>query len=385
MKNGLLKISFGGDLMCLQSQNEAVMSKYGLYDYDETLATLKPLFAESDYVVANLETPLSDARLSEEQICFNSPASFAEAIKKAGIHFVQTANNHCLDRSVEGMEQTLDVLDKVGLEHSGTYCTFEESNRVFIKEISGVKVAIVCCTFGTNSEHNGKILPADETWRVDLLKRQNKLSKVASRVSDAPIISSMIPDNVSVAAIANSANVPYTDRIKEKILSAKREADIVIVMPHIGGQYNSAPGAWSKWTVDWMSQLHPSLIVAGHPHVPLRTEIINGVFTAWSLGNLSFTPGVGYYLPNVLADYGVVLHTWFDVVSKKLVRASFNLIKNVVGEDGISRIRLVIDLWNECKNAIERDCLSIDNETLVNRLCGTNATIQPKYEYYISI
>ena len=215
--------------------------------------------------------------------------------------------------------------------------------------------------------------------------QQNKLSKVASKVSDAPIITSMIPDNVSVAAITNSANVAYTNRIKEKILSAKREADIVIVMPHIGGQYNPAPGAWSKWTVDWMSQLSPSLIVAGHPHVPLRTESINGVFTAWSLGNLSFTPGVGYYLSNVLADYGVVLHTWFDIATKKLVKVSFNLVKNIVGEDGISRIRTVFDLWNESKNAIERDCLAIDNEALVNRLCGSNKSIEIEKEYQIRL
>ena len=384
MTDGLLKISFGGDLMCLQAQNVAVMRKYGRYDYDETLAALKPLFADSDYVVANLETPLSAAGLSEEQICFNTPASFAEAVRKAGIDFVQTANNHCLDRGVEGLNQTLDVLDKVGLEHSGSYHTKEESDKVFIKELGGARIAIVCCTFGTNSEHNGQILTADETWRVDLLKRQNKLSKVASRVSDAPIITSMIPDNVSVAAITNSANVAYAERIKEKILRAKEEADIVIVLPHIGGQYNPAPGAWSKWTVDWMSQLQPSIIVAGHPHVPLRTENVNGVFTAWSLGNLSFTPGVGYYLPNVLADYGVVLHTWFDVATKELVKASFNLIKNVVGEDGISRIRPVYDLWNDTKNAIERDCLAIDNEALVNRICGNCNSVEMNYEYYIT-
>lgn len=385
MKDGLLKISFGGDLMCLQAQNEAVMRKYGRYDYTEALSGLKSLFDESDYVVANLETPLSEAKLSSEQICFNTPATFAEAIKESGVNFLQTCNNHCLDRGVEGLIQTLDALDKYELDHSGTYRSQAESDKVFCQRICGVKVAFVCCTFGTNSEHNGQLLSTDEIWRVDLLKKQNKLSRVASRVTDAPIITSMIPDNVSIAAIKNSANVPYVERIREKIEQAKREADIVILLPHIGGQYNPAPGAWSKWTVDWMSRLNPDVIVAGHPHVPLRTEKVNGVFTAWSLGNLSFTPGVGYYLPNVLADYGVILHTWWDVTTMKLANVSFNLIKNVVGEDGIARVRPVYELWQECTNAIEKDCLAIENEALVNRLRGECKNVEMKEEYNIAI
>ena len=221
MMNGLLKISFGGDLMCLQRQNEAVLQKFGSYDYRKSLSGLKPLFADSDLVIANLETPISDAELSSEQICFNTPATFLDAVKEAGIGVVETCNNHCLDRGVEGVVTTLDKLDKIGIEHTGTYRSKEESDKIYVKEVNGMKVALVCCTFGTNSEHNGVILSEDELWRVDLLKKQNKKSRVASRVTDAPIITRMIPDNVSVAAITNTANEPYIERIKGKIEKAK--------------------------------------------------------------------------------------------------------------------------------------------------------------------
>lgn len=385
MKDGLLKISFGGDLMCPQKQNEAVLNKYGTYNYRESLTGLKPLFADSDMVLANLETPVSDANFSEEQICFNTPASFLEAVKEAGIGFVETCNNHCLDRGVEGIVTTLDNLDKIGIEHTGTYRSKEESDTVYVKEIYGIKVAVVCCTFGTNSEHNGVILPEDELWRVDLLKKQNKKSRIASRVTDAPMITRMIPDNVSIAAITNSANIPYIERIKEKIEQAKQQADIVILMPHIGGQYNPAPGAYTKWVVDWMTQMKPSVIIAGHPYVPLRTESVNGVFTAFSLGNLTFTPGVGYYLPNVLADYGIVLHTYWSVEDKQLKKVTFNVVKNVVAEDGVSYVHPLYDIYQKCGNAIERDCLSIDNEAIVNRLCGTGLAREVKKEYEITI
>jgi poly-gamma-glutamate synthesis protein (capsule biosynthesis protein) len=385
MRDGLLKISFGGDLMCLQAQNEAVLRKYGTYNYKNVMSGLKPLLLESDMVLANLETPVSEANLSEEQICFNTPDSFLDAIKDAGIGFLQTCNNHCLDRGVDGIVATLENLDKRGIDHYGTYLTREDSERVYVKEIAGVKIAVVCCTFGTNSEHNGVILSEEEQWRVDLLKRQNKKSRIASRVTDAPMITRMIPDNVSVAAIKNAANVVFVERIKAKIEQAKREADIVILMPHIGGQYNPAPGAYTKWTIDWMSRHQPSVIVAGHPHVPLRTETINGVFTAFSLGNLTFTPGVGYYLANVLADYGIVLHTWWSVEDKQLKKVTFNVVKNVIGEDGISYVRPLYDIYQDCVNAIERDCLAIDNEAIVNRLCGTSVTRTVKNEYEILI
>ena len=379
-----LKISFGGDLMCLKEQNSAVLKKYGKYDYDQTLSGLRGLFEDSDYVIANLETPISDQTLSEEQICFNTPSSFLHAVKSAGINFLQTCNNHCLDRGVDGLEQTLDYLDKYFFDYSGTYKSKQESDAVFIKEIGGVRVAVICCTFGTNSEHNGVILSEDQLWRVDLMKKQNKKSRVASQVSDGPIITKMIPDNVSVAAISNKANDVYLEKIRNKVERAKTVADIVIMMPHIGGQYNPAPGAYTKHIINWMSGLGCDIIVAGHPHVPLRSEMVNGIFCAYSLGNFAFTPGVGYYLPNVLSEYGIILHSYWDKKSYKLAKVTFSIVKNVVDEDGVSYVHPLYDLYNSCESAVERDCLAIDNEAIVNRFRGGCKSVKIEQEYLVS-
>lgn len=380
---GDIKISFAGDLMCLQQQNESVFKKYGKYDYSAVVAPIVHLFDDSDYVVANLETPIGEEGLSDEQICFNTPPAFLDSIKLLGVDFLITCNNHCLDRGVKGLDETLNYVNAYGFEHSGTYSSENDSNRIFIKDIKGVKFAFICCTFGTNSEHNGELLPDDELWRVDLLKKQNKKSRIASKVSDAPIISRMIPDNVSVAAIKNIANEPYANRVKAKIHEAKRLADKVIILPHIGGQYNPAPGCYTKHTINWMAEEGSDLIVAGHPHVPLRTEFVKNVFTAYSLGNFLFTPDVGYYLSNVLSEYGIILHTFWSAESQKLTKATFNIVKNVVNEDGISCCHLLYDLIQSCGNAIERDFLSIDNEAIVNRLIGGNTSVDIQKEYTI--
>lgn len=383
MKDSYIKISFVGDMMCLQEQNNAVHAKYGEYNYDDTLCQLKPLFEESDYVVANLETPISDFPLSDEPVCFNTPFSFLEAIKKIGVDFLQTANNHCLDRGVDGLRQTLDNVQALGFDHSGTYRTLEESNELFVKELGGLKFAFICCTYGTNSDHNGILLSGEETWRVDLLKKQNKKSRVVWHPEDGPIISKMVSDNVSIAAIANNANEKYTERIKRKILKAREVADVVIVLPHIGGQYNPSPGAYTLHTIDWMTNLHCDLVVAGHPHVPLKSAKVNNVFCAFSLGNCCFTPGVGYYLPNVQSEYGIVLHTYWNRESKHLEKVSFSIIKNVVDDEGIAITVPLYDYFVCQTSASDKECLIIENECIVNKFVGGNNRVNIEKEYWI--
>lgn len=54
----MIKLSFLGDIMCLKAQNDAVMKKHGEYRYDGYLSGLAPLLKDSNYVIANLESPL---------------------------------------------------------------------------------------------------------------------------------------------------------------------------------------------------------------------------------------------------------------------------------------------------------------------------------------
>ena len=58
----------------------------------------------------------------------NFPDEFAEAVKKAGINLVTTANNHLLDKKLDGAMRTLDILDKYNISHVGSYRNYEEKN-----------------------------------------------------------------------------------------------------------------------------------------------------------------------------------------------------------------------------------------------------------------
>lgn len=104
----MIKLSFLGDIMCLKAQNDAVMKKHGEYRYDGYLSGLAPLLKDSNYVIANLESPImrspyTQDNITQSDVCFATPSSLLDEVKAAGIDFVATCNNHCLDRGVDGL------------------------------------------------------------------------------------------------------------------------------------------------------------------------------------------------------------------------------------------------------------------------------------------
>lgn len=55
-----------------------------------------------------------------KDLYLNFPDSFADAVKNAGFDLVATANNHLLDKDVDGAMRTLDILNKKGLEQKNS-------------------------------------------------------------------------------------------------------------------------------------------------------------------------------------------------------------------------------------------------------------------------
>lgn len=382
MRSDLIRISIGGDLLLLREELEAVRVKHGRLDFAEYLSGLRPLFSGSDYSIANLETPIAPSQsLTEQAISFNSPVEFLKAVKDVGFDFLSTANNHCLDRGIDGLNETILQLDGMGIAHDGTFAKREDSERVYVAEIGEgrLRAAIICCTFGTNSQVNGEMLPLGEEWKVALTKRQVKFRKLpaAADLSNGNF-RTYIADETSPAAIDNSANTVYMERILDKVRRAKGLADLVVVMPHVGGQYNPGPAAYAKYVVEEIRKAGADIIVAGHSHTPQRMEFRNGCLICYSLGNLCFTPGVGFYVPNVLSDYGIVLHLYVNAQKKRLERMGFNVIKNVVDEDGCARALPVEMVLERETNVACHDRILMEYEAVADRFRGGVATIGSK-------
>lgn len=394
-----IPLTFLGDLMCQKEQSQAAHQRHGAFQYHETFASVRHLFEGSDLVIGNLETPLAGeaSGYSNETFCFNTPDAFVEALSDAGIDFVSIANNHILDRGIVGLDRTIQILRDHGMGYTGAYSSAQDADSIEIREIGGLKIAILAFTYGTNSEFYGEPLPADETWRVDLLRAQSPkpssqttgsapgrplkyylplrvriaLSALAGKKTRS--VPDYIADNVAPDQTEREIDLPFLKRTKEKILRARGLADIVIVLPHMGGQYNPAPGLYTRHIAEWISRLGPDAIVANHPHVPLGCQINDRCLTAYSLGNFCFNPSDGCFVPGQYADHGIVLHLDLCTRAKRVLTASFQVTKTIVENDGLAVVRPVWDHYRDTIDLLLKQKIMIDNEAVVNRFrsgCG---------------
>ncbi|MEI3155608.1 MAG: CapA family protein [Odoribacter sp.] len=81
---------------------------------------IQPYWEKADYVLANLETTLSDRNFSGyPQFC--APWQLARDIKQSGVDILTTNNNHSCDKGENGIRKTIYYLDYLEIPHIGTY------------------------------------------------------------------------------------------------------------------------------------------------------------------------------------------------------------------------------------------------------------------------
>ena len=164
------RITFVGDIMCEKPLQQA-FDRYGAAAFSSVFARTKDLFARADYVVGNLETVFGGGAYpyTRELYRFNTPDGFAEALSGSGICLVTTATNHCLDCGIEGLERTVDVLDRYGIPHTGTWKA-PSDRRVFVAEVADRRVAFLACGWmrrtGTGSGCSGPRPPVCRPMRA---------------------------------------------------------------------------------------------------------------------------------------------------------------------------------------------------------------------------
>ncbi|MBA2943764.1 CapA family protein [Paenibacillus sp. CGMCC 1.16610] len=250
----MMKITIAavGDLL-MKKQMIASAAREG--GFAPIFSKVKPYLRKSDLTIGNLETTFSGKHFREKpgKLLFNSPDKFAATLRDVGFDVVGTANNHCMDGKRSGLRRTLNVLDRHGLRHTGTYRSAEEAGRKLIVNVKGIKIGILAYTKGTNG------IRVPEPWLVNRLNHKKIIADVRS---------------------------------------LKSRTDFIIACLHFGKEFRTYPDRNQIQLMQVLFHHGVNVVLGAHPHVlhPIRLFKVTDIdgltrnrVAASSLGNFVST------------------------------------------------------------------------------------------------
>lgn len=336
-------IIFSGDIMSNIAQNHACRTSGNSYDYSDVFSRVKSILSSADYRVGNLETPFAGAEYeySGKQYSFNTPLEFAQAVKDANFNLVSLANNHCLDRGVEGLYRTLDNLDKISLPAIGCARNAVEREKPFIADINGIATGFLSYTYGTNAFANSCFIPDEESYCVNLFQPQETREGSIHLLNSEDVIASETQKLYGTQNDVFKRHIaPYLEQMKNDITRLRNNgAEYIIMLMHSGGQYNPFPDSYTRELVKRIREAGADAIIGNHPHV-VHECIFDPDFTvAYSLGNFTFTPGDSPASKlNPISAVSVAATLEIEETDGKIKAKSINAIplRSVILEDGRS-------------------------------------------------
>ncbi len=242
------RLVFVGDIMTHGPQIRAAHRGKDDYDFSTSFDSIQTLIQNADISIGNLETTFGGKPYTGYPM-FSSPPSLARALKEVGFDVLTTSNNHSADRSSKGIINTLDVLDSLGIAHTGSYRNKQDriTESPLILEISNSKIALLAYSYGTNG------LKVPEPQWVDLID---------------------------------------TITIKQDIKRADSlNANCKIIQIHWGEEYQNKPNKDQKALAQWLSDQGVDIIIGSHPHVVQESTWLNSkssdkkTFVIYSMGN----------------------------------------------------------------------------------------------------
>lgn len=213
------------------------------FAFDKIFEPIAAQLKVADLAICHLEAPIGPGA-PEGYPRFKAPTELAQGIKNAGWDSCSTASNHSLDQGEAGVYTSLDALDEVNVNHSGTYRSKDASTRPTIYTVNGVRVGHLSYTFS----FNGLPRPKGKSW-------------IAHQI-----------DPVDVLAAAKATR--------------RAGAQIVVLSMHAGIELDHTPGVdQERWAKQFIASPDIDLILGHHAHVVQPFQKINGKWIAYGLGN----------------------------------------------------------------------------------------------------
>ena len=229
----------------------------GSQDAAHFLDAMRNEFLRADLVFVNLEEPITS---SEIQTAYKKPEDLASnrdyilrarnsglpgLMKQAGVGLVGLANNHMLDYTEAGLQDTLNAFQAAGLPTVGAGLK-SQAERPYVFEKRGQRVALLAFS---------DVVPIH-----------------AAATATQPGVASSKLDRDLIAAIQR----------------ARRETALVVLLIHWGGQGERLITPRQRHVGRLAAQAGCAAVVGDHPHVLQGIEYVGRVPVFYSAGNFAY-------------------------------------------------------------------------------------------------
>lgn len=240
-----------GDIMLDRGVARAI-ARHG---WASILCCVRDRLRAADITFGNLESPLSTRGAHSPKDCvFRAHPSTVRVLIDGGFDIVSVANNHTMNSGRQTLLDTLDVLRRSGVRYVGARAEKSISWWPVHLQAGGLTVGFMAFT--------------------DLSFEDGSYSKVGRDLT----------------------------KFAEKISTAARKVDLLVVSFHWGEEYQSVPSQRQRQVARVAIEAGADLILGHHPHVLQGMAALSGAPILYSMGNFVFDQRQGERMESAIFE-----------------------------------------------------------------------------------
>lgn len=249
----MMRIALTGDVMLGRLVDQYVIQNRSVRP-EALWGDVLPIMLTADCRLANLECVISDRgeewHPTTKAFHFRARPRAIDFLLSAKINGVTLANNHVLDYGHAALLDCLKLLDQAGIKRAGAGATMEEARAPLVLDLPEGRVAVVALTDN------------EPDWEATGTQ----------------------PGVNYVEYGDHGLKEPYRSRLTQALLSARRQADFVIVSAHVGPNWG-APSKEIQALAHELIDMGADLYWGHSNHTPQGIELYKGKAILYSSGD----------------------------------------------------------------------------------------------------